>query len=422
MSSPEGLPAVAAAGREFLRRIAGVPPAPRPRAGSPRGYSDRLLDALGEFQAHPVTFGNRVEVFRYGRTAFDAMLEAIDAARDHVHLESYVLAADATGRAFGEALARAAGRGVAAHLVLDAVGSWATPDAFLEDLERRGVHVVLFHPVRPWRVRHGRWLPMTRNHRKILVVDGRVGFTGGINIADEYASDGVTPGRWRDAHFRIEGPSVARLQRVFLGTLFRHSGREVEARDWFPRPVESGDHAVRVLPTSPLIGRPYVRIVLRRALRAAQRSIHATQAYFVPDTRVLYSLRSAARRGVDVSLVVPSRSDVPAALHAGRGYYSRLLRDGVRIHERLQTILHAKTVVVDGEWTILGSANMDIRSFRMNYEVSVDVLGRDLAERMEDLFREDLAASRALDSATWAQRPLGRKIKERFFGLFADWL
>ena len=347
------------------------------------------------------------------------MLDAIEGARSTVNLETYIFEADSIGGRFAEALARAASRGVVVQLTVDAVGCWGTPDEFFEDLAGHGVRVLVFHPVRPWRVRNGRWVLNRRMHRKTLVADGRVGFTGGINIGEayDYAGEARTPGRWKDTHQRVEGPAVRYLQRAFMGTRWREEGDAVPDAEWFPDLDEVGDHAVRVLPTNPVIGRPYARLALRRAIRAAETSVHATQAYFMPDARVLWSLRAAARRGVDVGIVAPSVSDVPLALHAGRSVYGRLMKSGVRIHEFQDRVLHQKTVVVDGEWSILGSANMDIRSFRINHEVSLDVLGRDLAERIEDLYRADVERSVPIDPAAWARRPLLTKLHQRFCGL-----
>jgi cardiolipin synthase len=366
---------------------------------------------------HPVTFGNRVALYRHGRDAYAAMLEAIESARDHVNLETYILQADATGKRFADALVRKAAEGVVVNLTVDAIGCWHTPDAFFEDLAARGVRVLIFNPVKPWRVRAARWMLNHRDHRKILVVDGRTGFTGGMNIGDEYDNAGEGHGRWRDTQLRVEGPAVQYLQRAFMVTRWRREGEQAAEADYFPEPSEAGDHAVRVLPTTPIVGRPYVRIVMRRAIAAAEKSIHATQAYFLPDARVLWSLWMARGRGVEIGLVTPSESDVPLALHAGRSTYGTLLRRGVTIHERLGTVLHSKAVVVDGEWSILGSANMDIRSFRINYEVSLDVVGRGMAEQVEDVYREDVALSRPVDPAAWARRPLLQKVKEHLCGM-----
>jgi cardiolipin synthase len=371
---------------------------------------------MGHFRIHPLTFGNAVTLYRRGRRAFQAMLEAIEGAKDHVNFETYIFEADATGRRFADALARTAGRGVVVNLTVDAVGCWNTPDAFFEDLEGRGVRVHLFHPVRPWRVRHGRWVLNRRNHRKILVADGRVGFTGGLNVGDSYDDDGDTPGRWKDTHIRIEGPAVRYLQRAFMAARWREEGEATAEADYFPELRETGDHAVRVLPHNPVVGRPYARLAFRRALHAAERTVHATQAYFMPDARVLWSLRAAARRGAEVGLVAPSVSDVPLALHAGRSTYGRLLRSGVTIREYPHRVLHQKSVVVDGEWSILGSGNMDIRSFRINHEVSVDILGRGLAEQLEDLYREDFALSVPVDPEAWSRRPLAVKLHQRLCG------
>ncbi|MCK6481061.1 MAG: phospholipase D-like domain-containing protein, partial [Planctomycetes bacterium] len=368
-------------------------PRPAVRLSAARATPPRLLRAMGHFRVHPVTFGNRVTLYTQGRDAFSAMLEAVEGARDHVNLETYIFEADGVGRRFAEALARRAAAGVTVNLTVDAVGCWGTPEGFFEDLAARGVRVLVYNPVAPWRVKHGQWVLNRRNHRKILVVDGRVGFTGGMNIGDEYESSAGADDRWKDTHLKVEGPAVKFLQRVFMGCRWRKEGDAVVPADYFPALSPAGDHGVRVLPTNPVIGRPYVRIVLRRAIHAARESVHATQAYFMPDARVLWSLQGAARRGVDVGLVVPSQSDVPLALEAGRSTYGRLLRAGVAIHERLGPVLHQKSVVVDGAWSILGSANMDTRSFRINHEISLDVLGRGFGERLEEVYRSDLALS-----------------------------
>ncbi len=407
-------------GMALLRTLTGKAPGPRP--GSPLAFSPRLLRALGHFRVHPVTFGNRVTLFDRGRVAFNAMLEAIEEAKDHVNLETYILEADATGRRFADALAKKAGQGLVVNLTVDAVGCWHTPGAFFEDLEARGVRVLVFNPVAPWRVHNARWALNSRNHRKILVVDGRTGFTGGLNVGDDYDNDGGAPGRWRDVHVRVEGPAVKYLQKVFMGTRWRLEGDEAAQAGYFPSLDETGDPAVRVLPTNPLFGRPYVRIVLRRAIRAAEISVHATQSYFMPDARVLWSLVMAARRGVDVGLIAPAETDNPLTLHAGRSTFGTLLRSGVEIRERLGTMLHSKTVVVDGEWSIVGSANMDIRSFRINHEISLDVLGRGFAERMEEVYRQDVALSRPVDPAAWANRPFLQKVKEHLCGLVRAFL
>lgn len=400
----------------FLPGLA--PPRPWPSPGAVKLYSPWLLHSLGHFRVHPVTFGNRVTLYTHGRDVFAAMLEAIESAKDHVNLETYIMNDDNVGRRFAEALTRKAGSGVVVNLTVDAAGCWGTPDAFFEDLRARGVNLLVYNPVAPWQVRHGHWVLNRRNHRKILVVDGRVGFTGGMNIGDEYEmGDGLT-GRWKDTHCRIDGPAVRYLQRVFMTARWqKERDAPVPEADYFPDLAEAGLLAVRVLPTNPLTGRPYVRIVLRRAIGAARKTFHATQSYFLPDARVFWSLKRAARRGVEIGLVTPSKSDVPLALHAGRSTYGRLMRAGAVIHEFQGQVLHQKTVVVDGEWSILGSANIDIRSFRINHEVSVDVLGRDFAERMEDVYRGDVAGSKRIDPVEWARRPRREWLKQHVCGL-----
>lgn len=271
--------------RPILALVPGLaPPRPALRPGVAGLYSPWLLKALGHFRVHPVTFGNRVTLYTQGRDTFAAMLDAIDAATSSVNLETYIFQADRIGTTFAMSLKRKAKAGIPVNLTVDAAGCWGTPDAFFEDLRESGVRVLLYNPLRPWRLKHARWIVNRRNHRKILVVDGRTAFTGGMNIADEHDGAEGEAGRWKDTHLKVEGPAVKYLQRVFMAARWQKESIEpVPGADYFPALEEAGPHAVRVLPTNPVIGgRPYVRIVLRRAIHAARTSVHATQAYFLP--------------------------------------------------------------------------------------------------------------------------------------------
>jgi cardiolipin synthase len=391
----------------------------------------------------PLVAGNRVGLLADGPTTYRAMLRSIGQARRYVHMETYIFDDDAEGSRFAEALISARNRGAEVSLMVDAVGTIKTPDALFARLRDAGVQVAIFNPVNPVRARAG-WSPNQRNHRKVLVVDGKVGYLGGINVSSVYesspgAGSGSGPGSgagkadapaagdaqaapWRDTHLRIEGPAVAQLEAVIRAGWESQAKEPIKGGDSYVAPP-SGSTSVRILANQPDRSDGYtVYLTLMSAFESAQRSIHITMAYFVPDPAFIEVLTAAARRGVDVVLVLPGFSDSSLVFHAGRSHYADLLEAGVKLYERRDALLHAKTAVVDGVWSTVGSSNMDWRSFALNYEINAVVLGPEFAGEMEALFQRDVADSVRITPEAWKDRGVGDRYMEFLSRMFERWL
>lgn len=354
-----------------------------------------LLARIDSGLFHP---GNRVEVFSKGDAAFAAMLEALAEAREEVLLESYIFKDDPTGQRFAETLRRAAARGVAVRVLADGFGSMWTRGAFWSELQRHKVEARLYHPL--WTLRHWKF----RDHRKILVVDRKISFTGGMNIGDEYGSSLLPTGHvWRDTHARVEGPAAWEMAVVFEESWRRAGGSRIGLE---PLPAREAPGArVLILDSRPGRGNREVAAMMAAISGAARKTLWITTAYFAPNRRrALRILGGAARRGVDVRLLLPGRSDVPVARHAGHGFYSGLLSRGVRIFEYQPAILHAKTMVADGLLSLVGSSNLDFRSFELNAECNFVIADAETAGRMEAQYLEDLAASVEIERPSWNRR------------------
>ena len=361
-----------------------------------------LVERIDTGTFHP---GNRVEVFFHGADAFVSMLTAVAGAETEVLLEAYIFKHDATGRAFADALTQASSRGVRVRVLADGFGSWSTRRAFWDGLRAHGVEVRLFHPL---------WSPLRhlkfRDHRKILVVDRRIAFTGGMNIGEEYGSSALPGGSsgsesgkvWRDTHARVEGPAAWEMAIVFEEG-WRHSGGESLGLE--PLAVAPAPGArVLVLDLRAGRGAQEVAAVFAAISGAARRRLWITTAYFAPRRRAIDILGDTARRGVDVRLLLPGLSDVPLVRHAGHGFYSALLSSGVRIFEFHRAILHAKTVVADGLLSVVGSSNLDMRSFEANAECNYVILDSETGATMEAQFENDLTRSVELDRQAWRRR------------------
>lgn len=363
--------------------------------------------------------GSTVRYLRDGAQAYPAMLEAIAGAREQVLLEMYWFGSDRTGRRFAEALMERAQAGVEVALLYDALGSIDASEGMFDELRAAGVRVHEFNPVAPWRRRFRLDRLQVRDHRKILVVDGVVGFTGGINIGDPWAPEAEGGGGWRDDGICLEGPAVETMRILFERTWIgqgqhelRRPLREVELSGPSARIRVLGETVPLGLRRGPRLRRHIRRAYLSRIYQAKKR-VWLSNSYFVPDPIVLRALRRAGKRGVDVRILVPGTSDVPATKWAGRATYSRLLRAGVRIFEWGGNVLHAKSAVIDGHWTTIGSYNLDYRSLRYNLEVNVAVDDEGFAHQVEESLAEDQRASQEIDRATWATRPLGHRFLER---------
>lgn len=374
---------------------------------------------------------NRVRLLEDGPATFDAMFAAVERARSSVMVQSYIVDDAELAQRLARLLARKRAEGVEVALLRDAVGSFGTDPALFEALRQQGVPSCEFNPVNPLR-RLGHWGLLHRDHRKIVVVDRETAFTGGINISAVYASgswagssgrrppEGSDPAQsgWRDTQVEIRGPAAVRLDALVRTTWQRQGCEAVLAPPQEPsreQPAEAlGDDVVRVVASGPdEPGDNRIHATLLGAIAASRRSVHLTMAYFAPGDRIVEALCEAARRGVDVQLVLPSMSDFAPVLHAGRARYEQLLSAGVRIHELQHSVLHAKTFVVDGVLSSVGSSNMDWRSFTGNDEVNAFVLGRDFGAAMERMFGRDVADSRPVTLASWRERPWPGRLVER---------
>ncbi len=378
----------------------------------------------------PLLLGNKVKLLQDGAQTYPAMFAALRSARDHINLESYIIEDDEVGRQFADVLLEQQARGVQVNVIYDSVGGIHTPKAFFDRLRAGGIAVLEFNPVNPF-LSMTPWLINHRDHRKLLVVDGRIAFIGGINISSVYSggsmsgpSDKAGKDRspWRDTDLQLEGPVVGELQKLFMDTWQKQKGKPLAAKDYFPTLKAEGNEIVRSIGSTPDDPFSLIYLTLISAVGNAEKQIYLTNAYFVPDPQFLKALIDAAARGVDVKLILPSHSDSALVFHAGRSNYSDLLKGGVQLYEREGAVLHSKTAVVDGVWSTVGSSNLDWRSFSDNDEVNAVVLGREFAQQMLAAFARDLEAAQAIDPKKWERRSFELRIKEWASRLWERWL
>jgi cardiolipin synthase len=378
----------------------------------------------------PLVAGNKVLLLKDGPATYRAMFAAIAAARDHINLETYILEDDDVGLRFADALIERQRAGVQVNLIYDSVGTLHTSKAFFEHLEAGGIRLLEYNPVNPLTARAG-WDVNQRDHRKLLVVDGRIALLGGINISSVYSGGSYSQGSsgqpgqslpWRDTDLQIEGPVVADFQKLFMQTWERQHGPPLEPRHYFPRLEPQGKEVVRALGGSPDAAYSQIYATLISAIASAETEVLLTNAYFAPDPQLLATLKAAAARGVNVTLLLPSKTDSSLILWAGHSYYDELLAAGIRIYERHDALLHSKTALIDGVWSTVGSTNLDWRSFLHNQELNAVVLGADFGSQMRAMFDADRAASEPVTLAQWQRRPLGMRLKEMFARLWQYWL
>ncbi|MCX6897727.1 MAG: cardiolipin synthase [Verrucomicrobia bacterium] len=394
----------------------------------PTDVLERHTAVVESVTESPLTKGNKITLIVDGPAAYAAMFTAIRNAKDHINFETYIIEDDEVGRKFANLLLQKQAEGVQVNLIFDSVGSYSTPVAFFKRLRDGGIQVVEFNPVSPLKAR-GHWILAHPDHRKILIADGKVALTGGINISSVYSSSlsgrgklKGTPLPWRDTDVQIEGPAVAEFQKLFLDTWRKQKGPKLSERSYFPDLKEAGNALVRVVGSTPGQNNRITFIVYVSAITFAEHSVHLTNAYFIPDDQMLDAFRDAARRGVDVKIIVPAKTDSELALQAQRYNYSELLKAGVRIYERRNALLHAKTAVIDGVWSTVGSTNMDFWSLLSDDEVNAVILNREFAIEMEKTFAKDLAESDQIQWKQWKRRSLFPRIGECFAHLFSHWL
>jgi cardiolipin synthase A/B len=402
------------------------------RSVDPTDMLQRYIAVIESVSESPLTKGNKVTLLIDGPATYAAMFKAIRSATDHINLETFIMEDiienDETGLRLSDLLLQKQAEGVQVNLLYDSVGSHSTPASFFQRLRDGGISVTEFNPINPLKAR-GKWRLAKSDHRKILIVDGKVIFTGGVNISLVYSS-GLSGRRehdktqipWRDTDVQIEGPAVAEFQKLFLDTWQRQKGATLSDRSYFPDLKEEGNTLVGVVGSSPGETNRITFILYVSAITFSEHSLHMTNAYFVPDHQTVDALTDAAKRGVDVKIILPAISDSSLSQYAGEYFYSELLEAGVKLYRRQNVLLHAKTLVIDDIWSTVGSTNMDFWSFSTNDEVNAVILSRQFAIEMEQMFATDLGESDQIRREDWEERPLLSRIRERLAHLISHWL
>jgi cardiolipin synthase len=380
---------------------------------------EQFTRTMGVLLGPSIVGGNRVTSLQNGDEIFPAMLEAIRSAKQTITFETYIYWSGKIGREFAEALAARARAGVKVHVLLDWLGSGKMDAELLEMMESAGVEVLKYHPVR-W---HSLDRVNNRTHRKLLVVDGRIGFTGGVGIADEWLGHAEDSLHWRDSHYRVTGPAVAQMQAAFMDNWIKTRSLVLHGAEYFPEIDTSGPHLAQVFKSSSDDGSESVRLMYLMSIASAQQTIRLAASYFVPDSLAIASFIAARERGVEVEIIVPGRHiDQPMVRRASRASWGPLLEAGVRIHEFQPTMYHCKVMIVDDRWVSVGSTNFDNRSFKLNDEANLNVLDPEFAAEQVRAFAGDLARSKQITLAAWRARPWKEKLSERVASLLRSQL
>jgi len=375
--------------------------------------------AMGALLGPPILGGNRAEVLVNGDRIFPAMLRAIAQAQHTITFETYIYWSETIGREFADALSERSRAGVKVHVLLDWLGSAKMEARYLDEMKAAGVEVERYHQPRWWSLQRLN----NRTHRKLLVVDGAVGFTGGVGIADKWRGDAQDKEHWRDTHFRVEGPVVAQMQAVFMDNWIKATGRVLHGEAYFPALGPRGDEAAQMFGSSPTGGSESMHLMYLLAITAAAHSIHLSNSYFVPDELVVKALAAAARRGVKVQIIVPGPDiDTDVVRGASRARWGPLLEAGVQIAEYQPTMFHCKVLVVDGLMVSAGSTNFDNRSFRLNDEANLNVLSAAFAQQQIGIFEQDFRQSRLVTLEAWRARPWREKALEHMASLLGSQL
>ena len=362
----------------------------------------------------PFVDGNRITTLINGDRIFPAMLDAVRGAERTINFETFIYWSGRIGHTFADALAERARAGVRVHVLLDWIGSAKMEPELVEALQQAGVKVERFHA--PHWLHLGRF--NNRTHRKLLVVDGRIGFTGGVGIAPPWCGDAEDPDHWRDTHYRIDGPVVAQLQAVFLDNWIKVSGEVLHGDDYFPALAPAGDLPAQMFSSSPTGGSESMQLMYLLTITASEHTIDLSSAYFVPDKLAVDALTAAAKRGVKTRVIVPGRHiDTKLVRRASRGLWGPLLEAGVEIAEFAPTMYHVKALVVDSCIVSVGSTNFDNRSFSINDEANLNVFDETFAAEQARLFEEDWARARPITLAQWRARPRRERAMEWLAGL-----
>ena len=402
--------AVTAVAAIFLANILGSERHARHLIEHDRGITDeQIRRELDVVLGRPAITGNRIEHLCNGDEIFPAMLEAIDGAQVSVTFETFIYWSGEIAQCFSRALSARARAGVAVHVLLDWAGSVGMDDELVTSMTEAGVEVEFYHPLSWYHV----WRMNNRTHRKILVIDGQLGFIGGVGIADEWLGNAETVDQWRDSHFSVRGPVVAQLQAAFLDNWLKTSGRLLRGKEYFPELPEAGMSCAQVLASSPTGGSESMHLMYLLAISAAKKSIDLAAAYFVPDRLTIKTMLKALERGVRIRIVVPGvYNDSVTARHASRAQWTRLMQAGAEIYEFEPTMYHTKILIVDGFAVSVGSTNFDNRSFRLNNEASLNVYDLAFAEQLTNVIESDIRRCHEIDLTLWRQRSLRHRFLE----------
>ena len=379
----------------------------------PRLYSTQdpqFRRAMGSLLGPPLVGGNRAQELLNGDQIFPAMLAAIRSAQHSITFETYIYWSGDIGREFADALSERAKAGVKVHVLLDWIGSGKIDQSFLDEMRAAGAEIRKFHKPN--------WYNLARlnnrTHRKLLVVDGKTGFTGGVGIAPKWTGAGQDADHWRDSHFRIEGPVVAQMQSVFMDNWLKVTGLVMHGEAYFPALQAVGDVSAQVFSSSPSGGSESMQLMYHLSITAAERTIDLSSAYFVPDELTSKALTDALKRGVKIRIITPGEIiDTDTVRAASRGTWGPLLKAGAEIYEYQPTMYHCKVMIVDKLLVSVGSTNFDNRSFRLNDEANLNVFDTAFAEKQAGIFEQDLMRARQVTYQAWADRPLKEKLMER---------
>ena len=370
--------------------------------------------AMGMLLGPDIVPGNRAQELTNGDEIFPAMLEAIRGAQRTVLFETFIYWSGGIGNEFAEALSERARAGVKVHVLLDWVGSIKVDKNLVQRMRDAGVEVHMFHPLRWYHLARMN----NRTHRKLLIVDGRIGFTGGVGIAPPWTGHAQDDEHWRDSHFRIEGPVVAQMQSVMLSNWSKATGTILHGEGYFPAPQEVGTQRAQMFHSSPSGGSESMQLMYLLTVTATVKTLDIASAYFVPDEMARIALCAALKRGVRVRVITPGRkTDQPAVRRASRALWGELLENGAELYEYQPTMYHCKMMIADGLMVSVGSTNFDPRSFHLNDEANLNIYDREFAARMTAIFEADLQRCKRITLEAWEARPTGEKVKERMTAL-----
>jgi cardiolipin synthase A/B len=371
---------------------------------------EQFVRSLGTLIGPPLRRGNDVRELINGNQIFPAMLEGIRGAQKTITFETFIYWSGSIGDQFCDALSERARAGVRVHVLLDWVGTKKMEKGLLDRLEEAGVEIQKYHPLRFYNI--GRM--NNRTHRKLLVIDGKLGFTGGVGIADSWLGDSEDPEHWRDSHFRIEGPVVAQMQAAFLDNWMKARGEVLHGDDYFPKLEDKGDVTAQMFKSSQGEGSESARLMFLLAMTSAKSNIRISASYFVPDDLSISTLVAAVERGVHAEVILPgSHIDTKVTRKASRARWKKLLECGVEIHEFQPTMYHTKTMIIDDCLVSVGSTNFDTRSFRLNDEANLNVMDTTFATRMIEVFERDKQRSKRITYEEWLRRPVLERIVDK---------